>query len=119
MCSHTQVTLGVYLKNEKKLSDMVDILHDLHKYVPMMRTTEFCDIAGPSGGCMGVEEINICHFHHILLGRDQLIVARVCGSQCARKNMRNGRGCLKGLIPVIEDWHTKMCAMKVCTILIW
>ena len=107
-----------HLKDEKKLSDMVDILHERHKYVPMMRTTEFFDIAGPSG-CMGVEEINICHFHHILLGGDQFTVTRVCGSQSARKKMNNGRGCLEGLIPVIEDWHTKMCAMKVCTILIW
>ena len=103
------------MKDEIKLSD---ILHKLHKYVPMMRTTEFSDIAGPSG-CMGVEEINICHFHHILLGGDQLTVARAHGTQSAHKNMNNGRGRLEGLIPVIEDWYTKMCAMKVCTILIW
>ena len=105
------------MKDEKKLNDMVDILLELHKYVPMTRTTEAFDIAGP-GGCMEVEEIDICHFHHILLGGDQLTVARVRGSQGARRNMNNGKGRLEGLIPVIEDWHTKMCAMKVCAILI-
>ena len=68
---------------------------------------------------MGVEEINICHFHHILLGGDQLTVVRVRGRQSARKNMNNGRGRLEGSIPVIEDWHTNMCAMMVCIILIW
>ena len=111
-CFILQVPLGVYLKDENKLNEMVDILDELHKYVPMVKTTEVYETAGPSG-CKETAEINMCHFHHILIGGDQLTVARVRGSQDSRYNSNNGRRRLEGFIPVIEDWHTKMCAMKV------
>ena len=107
-----QVPLGVHLKDENKLNDMVDILDELHKYVPMVKTTETFDTAGPSGS-WEVAEIDVCHFHHILIGGDQLTVARVRGSQRARRNSNNGKSRFEGFVPVIEDWHTKMCAMKV------
>ena len=70
----------MYLKDENKLNEMVDILDELHKYVPMVKTTEVYETAGPSG-CMETAEINMCHFHHILM-----TVARVRGSQDSRYN---------------------------------
>ena len=57
--------------------------------------------------------LKVDHFHHILLGGDQLTIARVQGCQRIRNNSENGRACLEGFFPVVEDWHTKMCYMKV------
>ena len=61
-------------------------------------------------------DVTINHFSHILLGGDQLTVARVRGSQGALLNSDSGIEHVEGFIPVIEDWHTKMCYMKVHSI---
>eukprot|EP00731_Ephydatia_muelleri_P034358 Em0056g17a len=47
------------------------------------------------------------------VGGDQLTVSRFHGSQGILHNCDNGGERGEGLIPVIEDWHTKMCYMKV------
>ena len=43
----------------------------------------------------------------------QLTVARIRASQGVQFNAENGEERLEGIIPVIEDWHAKMCYMKV------
>ena len=50
----------------------------------------------------------------ILLGGDQLTVARAHGAKGMRVNHETAKSCLKGIIPVIEDWHTRLTLMKVC-----
>ena len=108
--------LGVILKNETFISEMVEILDNIHKYVPTKQTTE--EFIVP---CVEEESDNehlsldIDHFHHniILIGGDQLTVARIRGAQSVRNNSENGRNCLDGFIPVAEDWHAKMCYLKV------
>ena len=57
--------------------------------------------------------LRVDHFHHILIGGDQLTVARIQGAQRVRNNSESGRACLEDLYPVVEDWHTKMCYLKV------
>ena len=52
---------------------------------------------------------------YIFLGGDQLTVARVRGSQGALLNSDSGIERVEVFIPVIEDWHTKMCYMKACS----
>ena len=59
-------------------------------------------------------DIDVWHFNHIMLGGDQLTSARVRGTHRARCNSDSARNRLEGIIPVIEDWHTKMTVMKVC-----
>ena len=49
----------------------------------------------------------------ILLGGDQLTVARAHSAKGMRVNHENAKSCLKGIIPVIEDWHTRLTLMKV------
>ena len=44
---------------------------------------------------------------------DQLTIARIRGSQSILSNSDNGEERLEGFVPVIEDWHTKMCFMEV------
>eukprot|EP00731_Ephydatia_muelleri_P025442 Em0017g525a len=63
----TVVPLGVILKNENILNDMVDILDVLHQYVPKTTTTQTYNTCG-----------------------DQLTVARVRGSQDALLNSESG-----------------------------
>lgn len=41
--------------------------------------------------------------------------ARIHGAQ--RRNMKTGSVRLEGVIPVIEDWHAKVCFMQVLMIL--
>ncbi|KAL5510365.1 hypothetical protein EMCRGX_G005898 [Ephydatia muelleri] len=106
------VPLGVLLKNENVLDDMVDILDALHKYVPKKTSIQSVDICEESGATRTMD-LQIHHFHHILLGGDQLTVARVRGSQGIVSNSYNGSERIEGFIPVIEDWHTKMCYMQV------
>lgn len=49
-------------------------------------------------------------FHHILLGGDQLTIARPRGSIAAREDHDSS---LDGLLPTVENWHTKQCLLKV------
>ena len=52
-------------------------------------------------------------FFKILLGGDQLTVARVRGTQALRQTEDTAVNHLQGLIPVIEDWHARMALVKV------
>ena len=74
------------------------ILDCLGKYVPSIENIEYED----------EDELKVHHFHHILLGGDQVTVARVRGAQRMRQNSESGQRCLQGFIPVIEDWHAKV-----------
>ena len=105
-------TIGVILKNENVLSEMVEILDELHKYVPTKQTTQEFEVVH---GKDDVEHLSlkVDHFHHLLLRGDQLTVARVRGCQRIRNNSESGSACLEGFVPVVEDWHTKMCYLKV------
>lgn len=49
----------------------------------------------------------------ILLGGGQLTVARARGSQLIRSSSGTNKDSLGGLLPVVEDWHTKLCLMQV------
>eukprot|EP00731_Ephydatia_muelleri_P003037 Em0001g3037a len=102
------VPLGVILKDENKLDDMVQIMDELHKYVPSIRSVE--NFEDENGDMLTMD---IHHFSHILLSGDQLTTARAIGSQRIRKNSVDAVARLQGFIPVTEDWHTKVCYMKV------
>ena len=52
--------------------------------------------------------------HQILLGGDQLTVARCRGCQIIRINSVTQTKKLCGLHPVIEDWHAKVTLLEVC-----
>ena len=98
----TQIPLGVLLKNENVIDDMVHILDALHKYVPTTTSNKTVQICEESEAIRALD-IDIHHFRHILLGGDQLTVARIRGTQCALSNSENGSERLEGFIPVIED----------------
>lgn len=47
-------------------------------------------------------------FSPVLLGGDQLTAARARGAKKAKVNADIPSSRLEGIIPVAEDWHTKM-----------
>ncbi len=89
---------------------MVSILESLHQYVPTHHQEKKVDISSEQQVTLQVDE-----FHHILLGGDQLTVARVGGAQRIRENSESASAGLQGFVPVVEDWHAKQCFMGVST----
>ena len=63
-----QIPLGVYLKNENVLDEMVSIMEDLHTYVPTIHKR--VEITTP--GKTEPDTIDDFKFHPILFGGDQL-----------------------------------------------
>ena len=106
------VPLGVLLLNENKNEEMIQILQNLHKYVPAIERDQ--EIFIPSQE-MSIMRSNTMQ-HKLIFGGDQLTVARVRGAQVA---MCNGSTLLQrpeGLIPIIQDWHAEVILAEVCTI---
>lgn len=97
------------MKNENQLDEMVDILDALHEYVPTKtcHTTISCPVEASE------VPIRVDYMHKILLGGDQLTAVRVRGAQRMRAGSMHGTGRLEGFIPVVEDWHAKVCLLEV------
>ncbi len=64
----------------------------------------------PNGNSLAIDNTR---FHKILLGGDQFTVARVRGTQALRVSEEKAVDRLEGVIPVVEDWHTRMTLNKV------
>ncbi len=90
------------LKDENKRDEMVDTMSHIHQYVPAVTSTE--EITTSTGET--VQEENTV-LHPILVGGDQLTVARARAAIKAKVNSQTALKQLSGIIPVIEDWHTK------------
>lgn len=101
--------LGIIQKNENKIDEMVTILSNLQQYVPLAQKMVELEVDGEDEP----EQLTIDRFHTILLGGDQLTVARIRSAQAARLNSESGSGQLRGFMPVVEDWHAKLCLMEV------
>ena len=54
----------------------------------------------------------------ILIGGDQLTVARMRRAQRIRINSENSEERFDGVLPVAEDWHAKMWFMEVMNVFI-
>ena len=81
------------MKREQCGEDMVDIMSYLQKYVPRKST---------SGD-----------LYPIFFGGDQLTKERAVGAQDAKLQSKDSQRKLKGLLPVIEDWHAWMTFHQV------
>ena len=74
---------------------MCQILDRLHTYIPVKK--------------IGDNEVVI----DTLLGGDQLTCARARTSKWLRFSHDDQKHSLRAITPVSEDWHTRMCLMKV------
>ena len=106
---YVQVPLGILKKCETNHDDMIFILDHLHKYVPITSTTEM--VMDPHIGSQIPVEKDL--FHRILFGGDMLTTKMARIALHIRENSNRGKVCLEDLIPVVEDWHAKMCLLCV------
>ena len=51
--------------------------------------------------------------HPLLFGGDQLTTERARSCRRSRSNADEAESKLQGLIPVVEDWHSKVALLKV------
>ena len=103
-----KVPLGVLLYNENKLDEMSKILDHLMALVPTLPKTG--QLTLPNGSKLDFDNTQ---FFQVLMGGDQLTVARVRGTQALRQAQDRPVDRLEGLIPVIEDWHARMALVRV------
>ena len=84
---------------------MTDILRHLQSYVPCKTMETVLDM----------EPFSQTDYQVLptLVGGDQLSVARARGCILIQNNCENRYDRLSGLLPVIEDWHAKVCFMQV------
>ncbi|XP_065912891.1 uncharacterized protein [Dysidea avara] len=105
----TVVPLGIIDQNENRVDEMAEILDQLHKYVPAKSyevTTHLID--------EGEELVHRGYnFHQIACTGDQLTVARQRTAKAVRHHSEDELDRLEGLVPSVEDWHTKQLLVKV------
>ena len=98
--------MGVILKNENIIEEMIDILDDIHRYVPI-QPLEVVDE-------MTHRPVAADMVHQLLLGGDQLTRKRIETAKECRKNGTTPTTQLTGIVPVCEDWHCKKIFLEVC-----
>ena len=108
ICINMQVPLGIQLLSENNLNDMRKILENFHKLVSSHHKEGHHTL--PNGEILDFDDTS---FFTVLLGGDQLIVARARGAQAMRASYDRPSDRLEGIIPVVEDWHSWMTLMRV------
>ena len=104
--NYIQVQLDIILRNENVVNEMMYIMEELQeKYVPMH--------------IIDTSELNCECLHKIVIGGDQLTVTRCRAAQIGRRNEVHPTKHLRGLLPVVEDWHAKQCFLEVCHFFKW
>ena len=103
-----QIPMGVLLHNENKLEEMSKILEHLMTFVPTLPKES--EITLPNADTVTFDDT---HFFKLLLGGDQLTAARVRGTQALQVTQDRACDRLQGLVPVVEDWHSRMALVDV------
>ena len=93
---------------------MCTIMDQLQTYAPGVQSTKQLSLLEN-----GVAELNDVDFHRLLIGGDQLTVARCRGSAAVRSDHSTSTERLCGLTPVSEDWHAKRSYLIVCQFVIY
>lgn len=100
--------MGVLRKNENKPQEMLEILTHLHQYIPTIH--HFHDKVISTGADVVTDETAL---YPILMGGDQLTAARARSALRLKLNSYTPCKKLEGIVPVVEDWHTKVNLLKV------
>ena len=98
--------------SEIKYEDMIKCLEDIQVYVPSTDIEREVTVPNKSGPDT-VMKIRDQQHKMTLVGGDQLTVARMRGAQRIRGNSETSQQRLDGFLPVVEDWHAKMCFLEV------
>ena len=97
--------------NETKYEDMMQALEHIQKYVPFKHVERELPVPGQDAVKFQDKE-----YIMTLIGGDQLTVSRIRGALKIRGNSGRSEYKLGGFLPVIEDWHAKMCFLEARTI---
>jgi hypothetical protein len=103
--------MGVLLHDENKLNEMSKILAHFMQFVPMI--SKEGELTLPNGGKLSFDDTE---YFKILFGGDQLTAARIRGTQALRVTEDEAVDRLEGLIPVAEDWHSRMALVDVSSL---
>ena len=90
---------------------MCHIMEKLHKYVPTITQERTVNL--PNGETFKCDDTKMWE---LLMGGDQLTVARCRGAAAIRSSHVSSTDRLEGLVPVVEDWHSRMTFLKVLII---
>ena len=101
--------LGILPKNENKGDEMVEIMSHLHRYVPTVQYAKDHFISSTDQ----TTQVPKAYLHPILIGGDQLTAARGRGAKKAKVHADSPTSRLEGMVPVAEDWHTKVTLLEV------
>lgn len=96
------------LLNENKLDEMAQIIDHHMKLVPTKVAAG--EYILPNRSTL---EYDDTRFFKILFGGDYLTAVRMRGAQSLRATEVKAVDRLDGVIPVVEDWHTRMTLVKV------
>ena len=94
--------------NEAYTSEMITILQNVHKYVPQQQQEVYVTTEQYSRS----KEIKMVY--PILLGGDQLSTARARSAKATKRTEKPYTNRLDGIIPVFDDWHTRVTLIGVC-----
>ena len=89
---------------------MIEIMSHFHQYVPVIEGSKQVYVADIDE-TVSVPEASL---YKLLLGGDQLTVARARSAMKIRMNSPSPVKRLAGFIPVVEDWYTQTILMEVC-----
>ena len=98
--------------SEVNYEDMIKVLEKMHTYVPSKDVEREFKIPNEEGPDSSIK-VNDKKFTTLLVGGDQLTVARIHGVQMIRGNSVTSEERFEGLLPVAEDWHAKVCLLEV------
>ena len=88
---------------------MVKVMSHVHQCVPVVEYEQEVNVGDGRTISQPMSMV-----HPVLFGGDQLTAARIRGAQEAKCNSVTASKRFDGLIPVIEDWHTKVIILEVC-----
>ena len=100
-----QIPLGVILENENEIDGMINIMDEIHKYIPQIA---FEAVDGVTKKPIPAHKV-----HKVLFGGDMLTRKRAETAIECRQNSTTLLKQLKGVHPVCEDWHAKKCLLEV------
>ena len=104
-----QVPLGILPYNENKCEEMIEIMSELQKYVPIISSDKQVHI----DSMQMYVTVPQARIYPILFGGDQLTAVRARGAQKAKISSPDPKHRLEGIIPTAEGWHTKVVVLGV------
>ena len=105
---YMQAPLGIIMKNENIVAEMIEIMDEAQTYVPFEDIERVDETTN--------EKYSSHLVHKIVFGGDQLTRKRAETAIKCRKNSSSPKMRLDGLLPVCEDWHAKKVLLEVCVL---